>query len=149
MRVAVATWSIRAVGGVEEYLSILLPALVSAGIEVALWHELDRPTDRAQFDVPPQVTLFSASELGADESVNRLRAWRPDVLYVQGLTDGDTEAALLTIAPAVFFVHSYADGRIDMRGRRALGFRIHKVSRKVDRRTPERPSKVTRPPFGS
>jgi glycosyltransferase involved in cell wall biosynthesis len=108
MRIAVATWSIRAVGGVEEYLSILLPALIDAGIDVALWHELDRPSERARIDVPPQVTVFSAPESGLAESVNRLRAWRPDVLYVQGLTEADTEAALLAIAPAVFFVHSYA-----------------------------------------
>ena len=48
-----------------------------------------------------------------------------------------------TPLPAIF-VHSYADGRIDLRGRRPLGFRFHTVSRKVDLPTPERPSGPTR-----
>lgn len=108
MRVAVATWSIRAVGGVEDYISLLLPALVDAGVEVALWHELDRPVDRPRIAVPRQVPVFSAPGSGFNESLESLRAWKPDLLYVQGLTDSAVESALLTIAPAVFFVHSYA-----------------------------------------
>ena len=108
MRVAVATWSIRSVGGVEEYLSLLLPSLVDADVDVAFWHELDRPGDRPRIPVPPQVPVFSAPNSGFNESLEALRAWRPDLLYVHGLTDADAEAALLRVAPAVFFVHSYA-----------------------------------------
>ncbi|HKY23475.1 MAG TPA: glycosyltransferase family 4 protein [Vicinamibacterales bacterium] len=108
MRVAVATWSSKSVGGVEEYLSILLPALLNLGIDVAFWHELDRPGDRPDIDVPAGVNVFAAPDLGVQESLRRLRAWAPDVIYVHGIHDLDIEASLLDMAPAVFFVHSYA-----------------------------------------
>ena len=107
MRVAVATWSSRFVGGVEEYLAILLPALLNTGTDVAFWHELDQPRDRPGIEIPAGVSLFAAPDLGLQESLRRLRAWAPDVIYVQGIKDLDLEAALLEMAPSVFFVHSY------------------------------------------
>jgi glycosyltransferase involved in cell wall biosynthesis len=39
--------------------------------------------------------------------VQRLREWKPDVLYVHGLHDVRVERRLLRIAPAVQFVHTY------------------------------------------
>jgi glycosyltransferase involved in cell wall biosynthesis len=107
MRVAVVTWSSRRVGGIEEYLSILVPALHRAGVEVALWHELDTPADRGSLEVPDGVQVFCAAKSGMDAAIQSLRDWRPDVLYTQGLTDPRIESRLLDIAPSVFFVHSY------------------------------------------
>jgi glycosyltransferase involved in cell wall biosynthesis len=108
MRVAVATWTPRRVGGIEEYLSILIPALHQAGVEVALWHEVDKPANRQPIQVPEGVRVIFASETGVDAAIHALREWHPDVLYTQGLLDLDVEAKLLDIAPSVFFVHTYA-----------------------------------------
>jgi glycosyltransferase involved in cell wall biosynthesis len=95
------------VGGVEEYLSLLLPALHAAGAEVAFWHETDEPRDRSPIPMSDGVQVFCAADVGVDESLRRLRAWAPDVVYVQGLGDVRNEGKLLDIAPALFFLHTY------------------------------------------
>ena len=108
MRIAVVSWSSRRVGGIEDYLAALIPALQEAGHDVAFWHELDVPDDRERIPVPRGVSDTCAAETGLSVSLERLRDWKPDVIYVQGLTDIAVEARLLNIAPSVFFVHTYA-----------------------------------------
>jgi glycosyltransferase involved in cell wall biosynthesis len=107
MRVAVVNWSSRRVGGIEEYVCMVIPALQRAGLDVAFWHEFDLPADRVQIGRPDDVTDFCAADMGVDKAIAALRAWHPDVLYVQGLRDLSVEAKLLQIAPAVFFLHTY------------------------------------------
>jgi glycosyltransferase involved in cell wall biosynthesis len=107
MRVAVVNWSSRRVGGIEEYVSLLIPALKRAGLDVAFWHERNTPVDRRAIEPPPGVPFWCAAEMGADASLDALRAWKPDVLYVQGTENLDLERRLLDIAPAVFFLHTY------------------------------------------
>src|ERR1041385_1346447 len=107
MRVAVVNWSSRRVGGVEEYVAILLPALARAGIEVAFWHEQDTPVDRGVIEAPPGAPSWCAAEMGDEAALHALRAWKPDVLYVQATGDVQIEQRLLDIAPAVFFLHTY------------------------------------------
>src|SRR4029450_7320947 len=101
MRVAVANWSSRRVGGIEEYVGILLPALERAGLDVAFWHERNAPVNRAAIQPPPGVPFWCAAEMGAEASFEALRAWKPDVLYVNGSESVDLERRLLDIAPAV------------------------------------------------
>jgi glycosyltransferase involved in cell wall biosynthesis len=107
MRVAVVNWSSRRVGGIEEYVSMVIPALQRAGIDVAFWHEFDAPADRPPIERSNDVADFCAADMGAAEAIAALRAWNPDVLYVQGVRDLRAEAKLLQIAPAVFFLHTY------------------------------------------
>src|SRR5436190_6050 len=102
MRVAVVNWSSRRVGGIEEYVCILLPALARAGFEVAFWHERNTPSDRLAIECPPGVPCWCAEEMGADAALDALRQWKPDLLYVQGTESVDLERRLLDIAPAVF-----------------------------------------------
>jgi glycosyltransferase involved in cell wall biosynthesis len=108
MRVALITWSARRVGGVEDYLSILLPALHCAGHQVALLHEIDEPSNRAQIDRPADTPTFCVAAMGVDAALAALRDWKPDVLYNQGTSDPSLESRLMDIAPSVFFLHSYA-----------------------------------------
>src|SRR3954467_7508444 len=107
MRVAVVNWSSRRVGGIEEYVSILLPALKDAGLEVAFWHERNTPLDRAAIEPPAGVPFWCAEDMGTDASLHALRAWKPDVLYVQSTESVHLEGRVLDIAPAVFFLHTY------------------------------------------
>ena len=107
MRIALATWSARRVAGVEDYLSLLVPALRSEGHDVALWHEVDEPTERLPIVTESGIECFNAAALGVDGSVRALASWRPDVLYVHGIRDVGAERMLLDVAPAVFFVHTY------------------------------------------
>ncbi len=107
MRIAVISWSSRRVGGVEDYCSVIIPALHGAGSDVLFWHEVDTPDDRMAIDLPADVLDICAARVGLDASIRRLRDWKPDVLYVQGLNDVKAEAMLLDVAPAVFFLHTY------------------------------------------
>src|SRR5215470_16625466 len=107
MRVAVVNWSSRRVGGVEEYVSLIIPALHKAGLDVLFWHEKDEPGDRERIQVPHDVIDVCAAEHGVASALTTLRAWKPDLLYVQHVSNVDVEAQLLDIAPAVLFVHNY------------------------------------------
>jgi glycosyltransferase involved in cell wall biosynthesis len=107
MRVAVLAWTVQRIGGVESYISLVLPAMSRAGLEVAFWYEHHGAGERQGIDMPADAPVFSAAELGPVAAVEKLRAWKPDVLYVQGLHDIDVEHRLLRIAPAVQFVHTY------------------------------------------
>lgn len=108
MRIAVVSWSSRRVGGVEDYVSIVIPALHRAGCRLAFWHEVDAPADRERIALPPGTTDICAADAGLDDAIRQLRDWKPNVLYVQGVQSPEAESKLLEIAPAVVFVHSYS-----------------------------------------
>jgi glycosyltransferase involved in cell wall biosynthesis len=107
MRIAVATWTSRQVGGAETYISRTIASLVSAGHEVTLCHEVDEPDDRPRFSLAGGVITASVAELTVGGVADRLREWRPDVVYVHGLMDPEFEEHLQTLAPAVLFAHGY------------------------------------------
>ena len=73
-----------AAGGRSQYLHILMPALHRAGVELAFWHETSEPDSRTPIDTPPG-TLSLCASTGLQRSIDRLREWKPDVIYVQGL----------------------------------------------------------------
>ena len=106
MRVAVASWTIRQVGGVESYLGTVIPALRAAGREVAFFHEVDIPSDRSCINTA-DAPLFSAASIGRDAAADALQAWKPDVMYMHGLRDPGTFERLTAMAPSVSFIHSY------------------------------------------
>lgn len=106
MRVAVASWTVRRVGGVESYLGSVIPALRAEGFDVAFFHEVDLPSDRARLDTA-DAPLFSGASMGPDAALAALRAWSPDVLYVHGLQDPGTFEQITAIAPSVTFIHTY------------------------------------------
>jgi glycosyltransferase involved in cell wall biosynthesis len=107
MRVAVINWSSRRVGGIEEYVAAVIPALRNTGLDVLFWHEQDIPANRERIDVPKDVDDVCAADLGHASALEALRRWKPDVLYVQHVSDIHVERALLDIAPAVLFVHTF------------------------------------------
>lgn len=107
MRIAVVNWSSRRVGGVEEYVALLLPALRRAGHDVLFFHEFDTPHTRQRIDATGGVADVCVSDAGAPQALDALRKWKPDVLYVQGVRDLALERELLSIAPGVYFLHTY------------------------------------------
>lgn len=108
MRIAIATWTSRQVGGAETYLARTMAMFASAGHELALCCESDEPDDRPHFTRPAGVAAFTCSgEGGAAAALEGLSQWRPDVVYVHGLRDPGFEAQLQSLAPAVLFAHGY------------------------------------------
>lgn len=107
MRIVIATWTSRQVGGAETYISRSIASFVSAGHHVTLCHELDEPDDRPRFALASGVVALSVAESGVAAVLARLREWQPDVVYVHGLSDPEFEAQLQALAPAVLFGHGY------------------------------------------
>ena len=107
MRIAIATWTSRLVGGAETYVSRTLASFAATGHQIALCCEIDEPDDRARYPVPAGVALFNAAELGARQALDGVRDWQPDVMYVHIVNDPHFEEQLQSIAPAVFFAHAY------------------------------------------
>jgi len=107
MRIAVANWSVRKVGGTESYLDEIMPELVSAGHDVGFLSEFDTPANRTRISLPPGVPLWCVTEIGAKAALATVRQWRPDLIYAHKLLDLDLQAQTLEIAPGVYFVHDY------------------------------------------
>lgn len=106
MRIAVASWTIRQVGGVESYLGTVIPALRARGGDIAFFHEVDIPSDRVCINTA-DAPLFNAASMGLDAAAAALQAWKPDVMYTHGLRDPETFARLTAMAPSVTFIHTY------------------------------------------
>jgi glycosyltransferase involved in cell wall biosynthesis len=104
MRILIATFSSRQVGGAERYLGRIMPLLSTAGHEVALGYEMDAPTNRSHLLLPDDAVSFCVTGPGG---MGAAREWKPDVIYAHGLLDPDVEEQILQIAPAVFFGHTY------------------------------------------
>jgi glycosyltransferase involved in cell wall biosynthesis len=107
MRVAVAGWSSRRVGGAERYVGVMAGLLRQSGAEVAYFHEIDRPKDRPPIPLPDDVLRWCVETDGAAAALEGLRNWRPDLVYCQSLANAVLEAELLTVAPGVLSIHNY------------------------------------------
>jgi len=107
VRIAIANWNRRKVGGIETYLGGVIPELHRFGHAMAFWSELDQPANREPIPLPNGIPVWCVSELGVQAALAVLRDWRPDLIYAHGLLNPRLEARTLTIAPAVFCAHSY------------------------------------------
>ena len=107
MRIGVVTWSARKIGGTETYLDRILPGLHNAGHQVALLVQVDWPMDRARILMSEASPIYCVSSAGAENALDQLRQWCPQLIYLHGLDDSDLEARVATIAPVVFFAHNY------------------------------------------
>ncbi len=105
MRIAIATRYRQRVGGVESYLETLLPALGRRGHALLLLSE-DAGTTRP-IALPDRATFETLSAGGLERAAGALAAWRPDVVFLQGMSEARYEAALVPIAPTALFLHSY------------------------------------------
>lgn len=107
MRILVATSHRDIVGGVETYLHELLPSLRCRGHEVGLLHEYPATTAaRIDGDATGGPSWCASGGLRAG-LMRDIAAWRPDVVYCQGLADVGLEESLLGTFPSVLFAHGY------------------------------------------
>jgi glycosyltransferase involved in cell wall biosynthesis len=107
MKIALASWNRKKFGGAETYLDTVIPGLARAGHELAHLCEVALPADRAPIGLPPGAPVWSGEDLGIDESLARLAAWRPTVIFDHGLRSPALEDALRRLAPTVFYAHDY------------------------------------------
>jgi glycosyltransferase involved in cell wall biosynthesis len=109
MRIAVINYTSRRIGGVETYLEAVLPLLQQRGHELAFWAETDVPFHRPAIALPSETKFWLAKrgDRGLRDSVDQLRQWRPDVLYIHKLDRPSIEEQMREIAPVLFFAHDF------------------------------------------
>jgi glycosyltransferase involved in cell wall biosynthesis len=107
MRIAAVNSHHARIGGAETYLDTLLPALAAVGHQIAFLSELKAPSGAQRIRLPERAPVWCASEAGFPQAVAALEAWRPDIVYVHGMSDLPTAARIIEIAPAVLFAHGY------------------------------------------
>jgi len=108
MRILIASTHRNLVGGVEKYLQSIIPVLLEHGHAIGLVHETPSDGSVERFEPsPPGLPAWCLAELGLEESLRSVAAWRPDVVYLQGLESLPLEQTLLERYPTVFYAHNY------------------------------------------
>ena len=108
MKIAITTHAMQRIGGVETYLSDIIPALRQAGHELIIACERGAisPGGDAIDTRGFGVDVLAADAVGVDP-VDGVHRWRPDVVYAHGMLDPRLEWAIARLAPSVFFIHNY------------------------------------------
>ena len=107
MRIAVANWNLRKLGGIESYLDKIIAGLVRGGHEIAFLCERDVPADRARIRLPADSSVWCTASIGRQSALDGLASWAPDIIYVHRLNNYELEEKAIALAPAVFFAHDY------------------------------------------
>jgi glycosyltransferase involved in cell wall biosynthesis len=107
MRIAVANFSSRRVGGAESYIEEVIAEFANSGHEVGLFVEIDVPADRAPIRLPDKSPLWCVANHAITGAIAAMREWHPDLIFAHGLVSPENEAATLSVAPSVFFAHAY------------------------------------------
>jgi glycosyltransferase involved in cell wall biosynthesis len=108
MRILIATTHRNIVGGVEKYLQAIIPALAVHAHEIALVFESSFDPTLESID-PPELNLiaWSLRESGSEQILQSLGAWKPDIVFSNGLEAADFQTALLDRYPTVLYAHNY------------------------------------------
>lgn len=131
MRILIANAHADAVGGVESYLSTVLPALAGNRHELAFLHT-HRIADGAEpigKGIAPDAS-WCVDEIGVEAALGKVERWLPEVVYSHSIGPVALEAALLRRYPGVFFAHGYLGTCIS--GRKCFSFpRFQPCSREL------------------
>jgi glycosyltransferase involved in cell wall biosynthesis len=106
MRVAIVNQNRDRVGGVETYLEMLIPALAENRCDVAFLSE-SGPQGAIPIALAGSVPAWSVQEIGIGGALEKLREWKPDVVYAHGHLGIELMHGLMQAAPAVFYAHGY------------------------------------------
>jgi glycosyltransferase involved in cell wall biosynthesis len=106
MRVLLVSAFGHRIGGIEVHLQRLIPALASRGWEVGCLFEHRAPPDGEPI-APPGVPVWVVEDLGSDEALRQVRAWKPEVIYAHQVIDARVLEPLQREAPACYFAHCY------------------------------------------
>ena len=108
MRILIAHEAPAGGGGVETYLSYLMPALAARGHEIAFLHHNPRAdAGPTRLDDQSGVPSIGVADEGLPAALSRVRAWRPDVCFSHNMRQLEVDAALASAWPTVKMMHGY------------------------------------------
>jgi glycosyltransferase involved in cell wall biosynthesis len=107
MRILVCNTFARLLGGVENYLARVIPALSEdRHDELAMLFERDSRPAHPLLPMPGR--RWFVAEIGVAQTLHRLQEWRPDIIFTHAISDAALEHAIIESAPAVAFAHDYS-----------------------------------------
>jgi len=107
MRILFLTSFRRKIGGTESYLDAIVPAYLRRGNDVGICYTEDGPENRKAFAFPQEIREWQLKLLGQATVIAQIKDWKPDLIFCHGSTDMEFEAAVLKLAPGIFFAHDY------------------------------------------
>ena len=94
-------------GGIESYLAAVIPALVARGHQLAFLH-LSPAAESGPLRLDhPAVPSWGVDDIGLDASMDRARAFAPDVCFSHNIRQLAVDAALAAAWPTVKMMHGY------------------------------------------
>jgi glycosyltransferase involved in cell wall biosynthesis len=94
-------------GGTETYLHTVIPALASAGHQLAFLYRFEASAGQETIFLPRGTPAWGTERLSAKSALSGLREWAPDVIFVNSAMAPDIETELPALAPIVLFAHDY------------------------------------------
>lgn len=107
MRILIANDAAAGGGGVESYLSSILPALAARGHQLAFLHVDPRSARGATRLAHPGMPDISVSDDGMTEAVDAAGTWRPDICFSHNMRELDVDERLASRWPVVKMMHGY------------------------------------------
>ena len=107
MRILISNESLTGGGGVETYLSSLIPALRDRGHEVGVLHYNAADDAGPTRIAPSDVWTVSVKDEGLERAFDRARAWRPDACFAHNMQYLDVEERLVRTWPVAKMMHFY------------------------------------------
>jgi glycosyltransferase involved in cell wall biosynthesis len=107
MRILIVNEALRGGGGVETYLSTLLPGLQAAGHEIGVLHDNPAADGGPQRIAPDDVWHAGIQDHGMDASLARIRQFAPDVCFSHNMRRLAYTARLLAEWPVVKMMHGH------------------------------------------
>jgi glycosyltransferase involved in cell wall biosynthesis len=118
MRILMANEARQGAGGVETYLSSLVPELEARGHAVALLYA--NPSTETG---PTRIVTneaWSVSDLGMEQAIGAARGWHPDVVFSHNMRLLDVDGRLATAVPTFKMMHGYFGACVS--GHKAFAF---------------------------
>ena len=107
VRIAVVAKSEQVVGGAENYIRWMMQALAQEGHDLGFAYQYPAIDPERAITASPGVKLWDLSRLGDAEFHAELRAFAPDLVFLQGLDDVEREGKLIEHFDVVLFAHDY------------------------------------------
>ena len=120
MRIAVVGANQGIVGGAETYITRFLAAFLARGHQIAFAFELASQPERAADQGMESVVRWDLSAMTRVAFLDRLAAFDPDIVFLQGAHDASLDLELTGRFCTVLFAHAFY-------GTCATGWRVHRI----------------------